>query len=91
MLSQSIYTEVDTSALVYANHYSPTHRIIKNRPPTKVHQLDSIKNVSLKTRDRNNEGLGHTYISRGANQRPEVGSKTFFWYYSDCKDQTVVL
>ena len=49
----------------------------------KIHKLDFIKNVSLKIRERNNEGLGHTYISRGAYQHPEAGSKIDFWPKSD--------
>jgi hypothetical protein len=90
-LSQSIYNEADTSFLVYANYYSLAPRIIINGPPMKIHQLDSLKNVSLKTRERNNEGLGHTFICRGAYQHPEAGSKTDFWSYSDCNDQAFVL
>jgi hypothetical protein len=37
--------------LVYATYYSLASRIIINRPPINIHQLYSIKNVSLKTRE----------------------------------------
>jgi len=30
-----------------------------------MHQLDSIKNVGLKTREKNSEGSGHTITAKG--------------------------